>query len=235
MKGILLAGGRGTRLYPITKVINKHLLPVYDKPMIYFGLKTLVDSGIREVAVVQGPPFGDQVKIVVEELKFKIRVVYVYQPKSMGMPDAILRCQRFTDGESIIVVAGDNLFGKDFKKEVSEFKNGAVGFLRQVRDPGRFGAPVYNKKGELVAIKEKPKNPQTNWVVTGPHIFDNQVFDLIKTLRPSARGELEISELNNLYLKQGQLKLVKRRGFWTDVGTPNSLLKASNFIYKMRG
>lgn len=230
MKGILLAGGSGTRLYPITKVINKHLLPVYDKPMIFFGLKTLIDSGVGEIAVIKGPPFGNQVKIVLDDLRLKAKITYVNQPKPAGMPDGILRCEKFAKGESVMVVAGDNLFGGNFKKEINGFGKGTVSFLRKVKDPSRFGVPVYDKGGKLVAIKEKPKKPQTNWAIIGPHIFDNQVFNLIKTLKPSARGELEISDLNNLYLKKGQLKLVERTDYWSDLGTLKSLAEASKYL-----
>jgi len=234
MKGILLAGGKGTRLYPITKVVNKHLLPVYNKPMLFFGLETLINSGINEIAVVSGPPFGYQVKTVLEDFNSKIlkKIVFVNQPKPAGMPDGILRCEKFAKKESVIVVAGDNLFADDFKKEVNHFKKGAISFLRKVKDPRRFGVPVYNQQGKLIAIKEKPKNPKTNWVIAGPHIFDNQVFGLIKTLRPSTRGELEISELNNLYLKKGRLGLIKRNDYWSDVGTLESLAKTSKYLFE---
>ena len=203
MKGILLAGGLGTRLYPVTRVINKHLLPVYNQPMIFWGLKTLIESGIKEIIIVTGPPFENQVKKVVANFNDKkVKLSWVRQPKPMGMPEAIQRCRKLVGNDEIMVVAGDNIFGRDYKKEVDNFKSGSVSFLHKVNDPERFGVPVYDKNNKIIKIEEKPKRPKTSWVVTGPHLFDNKVFGLIEKLTLSKRGELEISELNNLYLEK---------------------------------
>lgn len=228
MIGILLAGGFGTRLFPITKIVNKHILPVFDRPMIFYPLQTLVDSGITKIIVVCGHPFKRQIASIVKyfpNIK-KVNCSFVTQPRPLGMADAIKRCKKITVNDSIMVIAGDNIYRQDFKKEVANFKKGALSFLRQVSEPKRFGVPVYEGK-ILVKIEEKPANPQTNWVVTGPHFYDNRVFKLIDTLKPSGRDELEITDLNNKYIQLGSLKLKKRRGWWTDAGTFEALFLAS--------
>ena len=227
MTGILLGGGFGTRLYPVTKVVNKHILPVYDRPMIYYPLQTLIDSGITKIVVICGKPFEKQIQTIIEnfpDIK-KIKYSYVSQPGPLGMADAIKRCKKIVLGDNIIVIAGDNIYRDDFKEEVKNFKKGALSFLRKVKDPKRFGVPIFKGK-KLVKIEEKPANPQTNWVITGPHFFDTDVFKHLKTLKPSARGELEITDLNNLYVDQGLLNLKKRRDYWTDAGTFDALLAA---------
>ena len=235
MKGIVLTGGLGTRLYPVTKMVNKHVLPVFDRPMFFWPLKTLVDSGIKEIVIVSGPPFGDQIKTLISEFKTKkkVKLVYVNQPKPLGMPDAINKCRSFVAKDSIIVSAGDNIYGSTFENEKKSFTEGAMAFLRKVPDPERFGVPYYDFNGKLIRIEEKPKKPQTNWAVTGPHIFDNQVFKYIERLKPSARSELEISDLNNIYLQQNKLKLIKRSDYWQDMGTFDSLWLAGKKIKKI--
>lgn len=235
MKGIVLAGGLGTRLYPITKVLNKHILPLYDRPMFFWPLKNLIDSGITEIAVVSGPPFGIQVKKMIKDLpKVKnVKVHYIFQPKPSGMPDAISKCRKIFKGSDIIVIAGDNYYNSNFKKEVSTFTTGAISFVRKVKDPKRYGVPIY-KNLKLIRIDEKPNNPKTNWVITGPHLFDKDVFKFIDTLKPSKRGELEIADLNTIYIKNNKLKLIKRNDLWGDSGTFDSLLEiatiAKNYV-----
>jgi len=235
MTGILLGGGFGTRLAPITKIVNKHILPVFDRPMIYYPLQTLIDSGVTKIIVICGKPFDKQIKTIIEHFPNKDQIEYsfVTQPDPLGMADAIKRCKQIVRNDNIIVIAGDNIYGKDFKEEVDHFKEGAMSFLRKVSDPQRFGVPVF-EDGKLINIEEKPSNPQTNWVVTGPHFFDSNVFKHIKRLKPSARGELEITDLNNLYLKQGLFSLKKRRDYWTDTGTFEALFLASLKIRRMR-
>lgn len=235
MKGIILAGGLGSRLLPVTKVLNKHVLPVYDKPMFFWPLQTLIDSGIKKIAVVSGPPHGNQIKELIQAFPKRqaLQIKYVLQEKPLGMPDAILQCKEFAGGDSVIVSAGDNIYGGNFSKEVPNFEEGAVSFLRKVKDPERYAIPVYS--GDLIVkIQEKPKNPETNWAVTGPHLFDKGVFRSINKLRPSKRGELEISDLNSLYIREGKLKLLKRTDFWLDVGTYDALLEASNFMSRSK-
>lgn len=228
MIGILLGGGSGTRLSPITKAVNKHILPVFDRPMIYYPLKTLIDSGITRIIVVCGNPFEKQIQIIIEhfpDIK-KINYSYVYQPRPLGMADAIKRCQRIVYTDNIMVIAGDNIYEQTFHKEVRNFSSGALSFLRQVNDPSRFAVPLYEKQ-KLVKIEEKLAKPKTNWVVTGPHFFDNQVFKFIDSLKPSKRGELEITDLNNKYAQYKSLKLKKRRDWWIDAGTFEALFLAS--------
>ncbi len=228
MKGIVLAGGLGTRLYPSTHVINKHTLPVYDRPMFYWSLQTLIDSGLKDIAVVSGPPFGQQIRKLIEFFPKpkRVKLRYIVQPTPGGMPDAIARCKNIFKNNNIIVIAGDNYYNRDFTKEVLNFKKGAVSFLRKVQDPQRYGVPIF-KNNKLIRIEEKPKKPKTNLVVTGPHLFDENVFDYIAILKPSARGELEISELNSLYIKNNTLKLIRRIDKWGDTGTYDSLLSVS--------
>lgn len=225
MKGILLTAGLGTRLYPITRLVCKSALPVYDRPMFYWSLQTLIDSGVNDVAIVIGPPFGTQIKKIVKYFHrlSEVRIRFVVQHYPKGMPDAMDKCRNIFKGENIMVIAGDNYYDKDFKKEVLSFKKGAVSFLRRVKDPQRYGVPIFKNK-KIIGIVEKPKNPTSNWAIIGPHIFDKNVFDYISTLKPSARGELEIQDLNNIYIKRKSLKLIKRRDKWGDAGTFDSLL-----------
>lgn len=235
MIGIILSGGRGTRLEPVTNVVNKHLLPVGDRPMIYHSIRLLIDSGIKNIIVVIGRPFGSQVKKVVDlyPLPKGHKISYVTQTHAAGMADAISKCRSMAIGDSIIVVAGDNIFGSNYREEINNFKKGATSFLRKVTDPERFGVPVYQGK-KLIKIVEKPKNPQTNWVVTGPHLFDSSVFKKIKMLMPSARGELEITDLNTLYIDEGRLQLIKRDDYWQDLGTFASLGRANHYLFSKK-
>ncbi len=233
MKGIVLAGGLGTRLNPVTKVLNKHILPVDDKPMFYHPLGTLIRSGIKQVAVVSGPPFGNQIRELLRYFPFPetVKSIYIDQPSPAGMPDGIMRCKAFVQKESVIVIAGDNLYDLDFTTEIKNFSSGALSFLRKTSDAHRFGVPIYDIDGKLIGIVEKPINLVSEWAVTGPHIFDNRVFDMIGNLKPSDRRELEISDLNFEYIKLGQLKLVKRSDYWVDMGTFESLLTAGEHAH----
>lgn len=228
IKGILLAGGLGTRLYPVTRILNKHILPLYDRPMFYWPLKTLIDSGIKEIAVVSGPPFGQQVKDLIKYFPKEtgIKINYIFQPKPAGMPDAVQKCRKLFEGSNIMVIAGDNYYDSSFKDVVESFDTGAVSFLRQVKDPQRYGVPAYKNK-KLLRIDEKPVNPKSNYAVTGPHLFDKNVFEFIDTLKPSARGELEIADLNTIYIKRGELRLIKRNDVWGDTGTFDALYNIS--------
>ena len=225
MIGILLAGGRGTRLMPATLYLNKHLLPVGDRPMMAWPLKTMIDSGIRKIVVVAGDSFSDQVINAVLDLNIPARICYAKQYKPLGMPDAIRKARRFVGNDSVFVCAADNIFGGNYSALIRKFKLGEISMLRQVSDPSRFGVPMYvNRK--LVAIEEKPKTSSHNWIVSGPHIFDNKIWKYIMGLVPSTRGELEISDLHQRYLELRQLKLVKRRDYWIDCGTYESLIQA---------
>lgn len=234
MKGILLAAGFGTRLKPITEIINKIALPIYNQPVFFYGLKTLIDSDIKEVIIVSNPATKEQLQTLLKlfPLKDKINIKFAVQKKPLGMVDAIISAKEMIGKSKIIVYPADNVVTSNYKKAVEKFKSGAFGFLTKVADPSRFGCPVYSKDGNLIRIVEKPARPQTNWVVTAPYLFDNQIFNLVKSIKLSKRGELEITSLLNLYLSANQLKLHKNKGRWFDIGTFDSLLLANNYISK---
>lgn len=230
MKGVILAGGLGTRLYPLTHATNKHLLPVFDKPMIYYPVKTLTNAGISEILIVVGGPHaGDFIRVLKNGGDFGIdHLEYAYQDSGDGgIADALSLAQDFADGQPIAVILGDNCTDADISSEVKKFKEGAVIFLQEVEDPHRFGIAELdpNDKQKVITIFEKPKNPKSNLAVTGVYIYDNQVFTFIKQIRPSARGQLEITDINNLYIKEGNLRWAKLSGFWSDAGTYDSLYR----------
>ncbi len=234
MKGILLTGGLGTRLYPLTRVINKHLLPLYDRPMFYWSLQTLIDSGIREIAIVSGPPTGEQIKKALEFFpRSSVNLSFIEQKEPRGMPDAIYSCKKFVGNSPFIMSVGDNLFGKNFKLEVKQFKRGAAAFVRKVKDPSMFGVAVFDKNNKVKSIVEKPKEFISSWAVGAPYMFDNSALKKIKSLKPSKRGELEIVDLLKRYIEEGSLRLLKRRDIWLDAGTPDSLLKANIIAKKL--
>ena len=201
MKGVILAGGLGTRLYPLTKVTNKHLLPVYNKPMIYYPINTLIEAGITDILIVTGGnSAGDFLRLLGNGKDFGLKHLnYTYQEGEGGIADALLLAEHFAGGDKIVVILGDNIIEKSIKKEVDIFKKQKVGariLLKEVENPERFGVAEI-KKGKIVRIIEKPKKPPSNLVVTGIYMYDNQVFDIIRTLEPSDRGELEITDVNN--------------------------------------
>ncbi len=235
MKGVILAGGKGTRLYPLTYVTNKHLLPVYDKPMVFYPIQTLVKAGIKEImVVVSGEHAGHFIRVLKngEELGLK-HLEYGYQdnPKG-GIADALSICEDFADGQPITVILGDNTTDADISRPVGEFKSGAMVFLKEVPDPERFGVPVFDKKGEkVVKIEEKPKKPANNFAVTGLYIYDKKVFSYIKKCDPNYRGrnELEITEVNNYYIKDGKLSWAVLDGYWRDAGTFRTIFEANQY------
>jgi len=237
MKGVILAGGLGSRLYPLTHATNKHLLPVFDQPMIYYPIKTLVEAGVDEILVVTGGPHaGDFIRVLKNGKELGVKhLEYTYQENpSGGIADALALAEDFADGESIAVFLGDNTTDFNFKESVASFKDGATIFLKEVSDPERFGVPVFTKpkkgvKKRITAIEEKPKDPKSNYAVIGFYLYDHNVFDIVKTLKPSERGQLEITDVNNAYLNKGKLNWVELDGFWTDAGTPQSLFKSNAF------
>ncbi len=238
IKGVVLAGGLGTRLYPLTSITNKHLLPVWDKPMIYYPIKTLVDAGIRDVMIVTGGNnAGDFLRLLGngKELGLK-HIEYAYQKGEGGIADALRLTEDFIDGDKSVIVLGDNIIEKSIKKFVDRFKaqdNGARILIKKVPDPERFGVVEFNKKkNRIIKIAEKPRKPKTHYAVTGIYMYDGRVFDIVKSLKPSARGELEITDVNNAYIKHGQMEYDVLSGFWTDSGTFESLLRASNLVAK---
>ncbi len=244
MKGVILAGGLGTRLLPLTKVTNKHLLPVYKKPMIYYPLETLVKAGIKDIMIVTGGESpGDFLKLLKNGKEFGLKEIhFAYQEGAGGIAEALSLAEDFADGQKIIVILGDNIFEDDISLFVKEFEaqefeisgkkvGGAKIFLKKVPDPERFGVAEI-KNGKVISIEEKPKKPKSNYAVTGLYMYDNQVFDVIRTLKPSERGELEITDVNNFYIRQGTMTYEILKGFWTDAGTFDSLLKAALLLVK---
>ncbi|MBI3817883.1 MAG: NTP transferase domain-containing protein [Planctomycetes bacterium] len=234
MKGVILAGGLGTRLHPLTKITNKHLLPVYDKPMIYYPIDALVKSGVSEILIVTGGnKAGDFLQLLGNGAEFGLKHLnYTYQKGEGGIAEALSLAEHWAAGDSICVILGDNIFEKSIKPHVDAFRaqvSGARILLREVEDPERFGvAEVHGEK--VVSIVEKPKQPKSNLAVVGVYFYDNHVFDIIKTLEPSSRGELEITDVNNAYLRENTLRASVLQGWWTDAGTFGSLLRASNLV-----
>lgn len=231
MKGVILAGGLGTRLYPLTHVSNKHLLPVYDKPMIFYPIQTLVNAGIKDVMIVtSGPHVGHFLGVLKNGKELGLRhLEYAYQEKpDGGIADALSLAEDFADGESVAVILGDNTTDADISKDVQNFKEGALIFLKEVDDPQRFGVAVV-EEDKVAEIEEKPKEPKSNLAITGLYIYDPKVFDHIKRVKPSGRGELEITDVNKEYLKEGKLNWTKLDGFWSDAGTFDSLFQSGSY------
>jgi len=241
MKGVILAGGLGTRLYPLTHATNKHLFPVYDRPMIFYPIQTLLKAGIRDIMIVVGGPHAGHFMSVLKNGKeLGIRhLEFAYQESIQrngvkvegGIAHALSLCEDFAPHSSVAVILGDNTTDADISGPVREFKEGAMVFLKEVPDPNRFGVPVFSKKekGKIIAIEEKPKHPKSNYAITGLYLYDHTVFDRIRALTPSARGELEVTDLNNSYIKDSMLKSSELNGFWTDAGTFESLFRANEY------
>ena len=236
MKGVILAGGLGSRLRPLTNVTNKHLLPIYDRPMIFYPLETLVRAGIRDILIVTGGNnAGDFLRLIGNGSAFGLNHVnYSYQKGEGGIAEALGLAQYFADGEKLVVILGDNIFEKEITEHVEAFKHQPLGakiLIKKVLDPERFGVVVF-RNGKVTAIEEKPKRPKSSYIVTGVYMYDAQVFDIIRTLRPSARGELEITDVNNAYIRRHQMSYSILKGWWSDCGTFDSLLRASLLVSK---
>lgn len=239
LKGVILAGGLGKRLFPLTKITNKHLLPIYCKPMIYYPIQTLVDAGIKDILIVTGGNHaGEFLRLLGNGSQFGLKHInYTYQEGESGIADALKLAEHFADNDKIVVILGDNIIQKNISRFVADFRNqekGAKILLKKVEDPERFGVATFKGK-KITSIEEKPKRPRSDYAVVGIYMYDNNVFDIIKTLKPSGRGELEITDVNNAYLKRGELTYGILDGWWTDSGTFDSLLRANNLIARDAG
>ena len=230
MKGVILAGGSGSRLYPLTKVTNKHLLPVYDKPMIYYPLQTLIDAGISDILIVSGRGHaGHFLELLGSGNEFGVRLTYEIQEEAGGIAQALQLADDFAKGDDLAVILGDNIFKDSFRNEFDNFEDGAKIFLKEVPDANRFGVAEI-EGSSVVSIEEKPKNPKSNYVVAGLYLYDNTVFEIISTLKPSDRGEFEITDVNNSYIKNSKMAFSIVEGFWSDAGTFESLFRASELV-----
>lgn len=234
IKGVILAGGLGKRLYPLTKITNKHLLPIFDKPMIFYPLQTLVDAGIEDILIVTGGNHaGEFLRLLGNGRDFGLKHLnYAYQEGEGGIAEALSLAEHFAEDSKIVVVLGDNIIENSIKEYVDNFRKQAKGarvLLKEVHDPERFGVAEF-KNGKVVGIQEKPKIPKSKFAVTGIYMYDSEVFNFVKKLKPSRRGELEITDVNNMYLKKGFLHYDILKGWWTDSGTFESLLRANNLV-----
>lgn len=234
LKGVILAGGLGTRLYPLTKITNKHLLPVYDRPMIFYPLMTLVEAGIRDILIVTGGNHaGEFLRLLGDGRAFGLtHINYAYQEGEGGIAQALGLARHFAQGHKIVVALGDNIFEHSLKTSVERFrkqKSGGRLLLKEVEDPERFGVATLRGK-KIVSIEEKPKKPKSRMAVTGLYMYDEDVFNIISTLKPSKRQELEITDVNNAYIRKGRLEYDVLDGWWTDSGTFESLLRANQLV-----
>lgn len=233
MKGVVLAGGTGSRLFPLTKITNKHLLPVYDKPMVYYPIETLVDAGITEILLVTGGRnSGDFLRLLANGKQVGAHLSYTYQEGEGGIADALALAERFAQGDSICVILGDNIIEGSIRGAVDAFRKqeqGARILLKEVHDAERFGVAEIDGD-RIIGIEEKPRNPKSNYAVTGVYMYDSSVFSKIHTLVPSNRGELEITDVNNGYIREGTMQFSYLEGWWTDAGTFDSLLRAANLV-----
>ena len=234
MKGIVLAGGTGSRLFPLTKITNKHLLPIFDRPMIYYPIQTLVDAGIQDIMIVTGGRnSGDFLRLLANGKQFGLQHInYTYQEGEGGIADALALAEHFADGHKICVVLGDNIIEGSIAEATQRFREQPAGahiLLKEVHDAERFGVAEV-AGGRITAIEEKPRHPKSNYAVTGIYMYDATVFDKIKTLVPSRRGELEITDVNNAYIREGTMTFSFLDGWWTDAGTFDSLLRAANLV-----
>lgn len=233
MKGVILAGGKATRLWPLTKITSKQLLPVYSKPMIFYPIETLVKAGIKEILIIIAPDYaGHFLNLLQSGKEFGAKFSYEIQEKPRGLADAFVIGENFIGKDNVTMILGDNIFNKNFSKEIKSFKKGAMIFAKKVPDPQRFGVIEFDKKMKVISIEEKPKKPKSNYAGVGLYVFDNRVCRYAKQLKPSKRGELEITDLIKIYLKKNELKASILNGLWEDAGTFDSLLRINNIMAK---
>jgi len=227
MKGIILAGGSATRLRPCTKITSKQLLPVYNKPMIYYPLNTLIKAGIKDILIIIAPEHaGSFLNLLGSGKDFKVRFTYEIQDEPKGLADAFIIGDKFIGNDDVTMILGDNIFEDDFSNDIKSFKSGGKIFAKKVPDPHRFGVVEFNDKMQAISIEEKPEKPKSNYAITGLYIYDNRVVEAAKKVQPSLRGEIEITELHNYYLKLNELEVAMVQGSWLDAGTFDSLLEA---------
>lgn len=236
MKGIILAGGTGSRLYPLTKVTNKHLLPVYDRPMIYYPLRMLINAGIKDIMIVSGRGHvGHFLELLGSGMEMGVHLSYEVQSTAGGIAQALGLTESFAGNDNVTVVLGDNIFQDSISEQVRAFRSGAHIFLKSMADPGKFGvARMDEANRHILSLEEKPVNPGSGYAVTGAYIYDYGVFGIVKGLHPSERGELEITDVNNEYLRQGRLAYSVLEGYWSDAGTFESLYRAGEMVRKQR-
>ena len=233
MKGIILSGGNGTRLSPLTKVTSKQLLPVYDRPMVMFPLQTLLRAGIKEILIIVAPQHAASYKkLLGDGREFKAKISYKIQKKPAGLAQAFIIGEKFIGHDNVCMILGDNIFEDDFSKVISNFKSGGQVFAKKVKDPERFGVVKFNSQMQAEIIEEKPKKYLSDYAITGLYVYDNRVCQIAKQVKPSGRGELEITDLHNWYLNQGELKVDIVKGQWFDAGTFESLFLASEMVRK---
>jgi glucose-1-phosphate thymidylyltransferase len=233
MKGIILAGGKATRLRPLTAITSKQLLPVYDKPMIYYPIETLIKAGIKDILIIISPEYsGHFLNLLGDGREFGARFSYAVQKEPRGLADAFIIGEDFIDNDDVTMILGDNIFDQDFSKEIKNFKGGAMIFAKQVPDPERFGVVEFDKEMRAISIEEKPEKPKSNYAVVGLYTYDNRIVEFAKNLAPSPRGEIEITDLNNIYLKNGEMKVNLFNTLWEDAGTFDSLLRVANIMAK---
>lgn len=231
MKGIILAGGHATRLRPLTKITSKQLLPVYNKPMIYYPLETLINAGITDILIIVAPEYaGHFLNLLGSGREFGAKFTYEIQDEPRGLADAFRVGETFIGSDAVTMILGDNIFDYDFSEHIKSFKSGATVFAKKVHDPERFGVVEFDKKMQAISIEEKPKVPKSDYAVVGIYTFDNKVVEMAKNLKPSERGEIEITDINNLYLKNGELKVNIIEGVWEDAGTFDSLLRVQQIM-----
>lgn len=231
MKGIILSGGSGTRLRPLTKMTSKQLLPVYNRPMIYYPLNTLLKAGIEDILIIVAPEHaGNYLNLLGSGKEFNARFTYEIQDEPKGLAEAFIIGESFLDDDNVTMILGDNIFADDFSDEIQSFKSGGRIFAKKVSDPKRFGVVEFDKSMQAISIEEKPQEPKSNYAIPGLYIFDNRVVQYAKEVKPSERGEIEITELQNRYLSDGELDVRMVENEWIDAGTHDSLLDASILV-----
>lgn len=233
MKGIVLAGGRATRLRPLTKITSKQLLPVYNKPMIFYPLETLLRAGIKDILIIMAPDYaGHFLNLLGSGKDFGAKFTYEIQEEPRGLADAFKVGENFIGDDTVTMILGDNIFDYDFTESIASFERGGKVFAKKVHDPERFGVVEFDDQQNVVSIEEKPESPKSDYAVVGIYIYDNNVIEYAKSLQPSARGEIEITDINNIYREKGELKVDIIDGIWEDAGTFDSLLAANNYWAK---